>query len=112
MAFNGTWQVYAQENYEAFLKALGKCLATSEIICSDCNTLHDIFYYCISIFKFCLGKTTPCQESLLSLIWKRKEAENCTNQCRNVTDNPQIGILTLDESLRKEEVYQKSTCFD
>uniref|UniRef100_A0A8C3KTR9 Cytosolic fatty-acid binding proteins domain-containing protein n=1 Tax=Calidris pygmaea TaxID=425635 RepID=A0A8C3KTR9_9CHAR len=22
MAFNGTWQVYAQENYEAFLKAL------------------------------------------------------------------------------------------
>lgn len=24
MDFNGTWQVYAQENYEEFLKAMGK----------------------------------------------------------------------------------------
>lgn len=24
MDFNGTWQVYAQENYEEFLRAMGK----------------------------------------------------------------------------------------
>lgn len=39
MDFNGTWQVYAQENYEEFLKAMGKKHANSFALwsrwCSD-----------------------------------------------------------------------------
>lgn len=74
MAFSGTWQVYAQENYEEFLKALGKCQVTSETISLICNTcfawhlLLQYFYVLGFFFLLLVWQTAPYQVSLLHLI--------------------------------------------
>lgn len=41
MAFSGTWQVYAQENYEEFLKAMGEHTRLYAVALQCCTEIGD-----------------------------------------------------------------------
>lgn len=108
MAFAGTWQIYAQENLEPFLKALGKWLLPPHI--DGTTAFPAVFPRGFSLLF--LLQTSPAWLNLFDLIWMWKEAKNCINWCRKVIDNPQTPVLMLDQLLKNEEPYQKWSFVD
>lgn len=64
MDFNGTWQVYAQENYEEFLKAMGKLCFSVEMM-----------QWCLLMLNQADGHRLAV---LISLLWvKTPVSETC-----------------------------------